>query len=217
MTASLLRRIDTFDQNLISATQRLNKCETHLVSTRDEIVGLRGDLAGLREELQATALTCSEIKGGLEEKLQAIDQILQKRIKEFEISEMRIMTTFETLTKQHHDNQVLINSQINDKIYKLQNEMQSDYSGLQCQFSQLITRFDESDKNLAKLSEQVESDEIMQTTLANGKKDIDELSEKLQVSQTEVNKLKEKLSELERQVYQSSVSEVTLIPKLEDL
>ena len=210
MTASLLTRIDTFDQHLISANQRLNKCETQLQSTRD-------DLAGLREELPAAVLRHSEMKGKLEERLQAIDQILQKRIKEFEISEMRIMTTFETSTKQHHDNQVLINSQINDKIYKLQNEMQSDYSGLQCQFSQLITRFDESDKNLAKLSEQVESDEIMQTMLANGKKDIDELSEKLQVSQTEVNKLKEKLSELERQVYQSSVSEVTLIPKLEDL
>ena len=76
-----------FDQHLISATQRLNKCESQLQSTRDEVVGLRGVLAGLREELQATASTCSEMKGGLVERLQGIDQNLQKRIKEFESSE----------------------------------------------------------------------------------------------------------------------------------
>ena len=151
--------------------------------------------------MQLAALSHSETKGELEERFQAIDQILQKRIKEFESLEKRL-TNIETLTKQHHDNQVLINSQINDKIYQLQNEKQSVYSGLQYQFSQLITRFDESDKNLGKLKKQFEtrSGEIFLTMLANGKK---ELSEKLKASQAEVDELKEKLFKLERKVYQS--------------
>ena len=138
------------------------------------------------------------------ERLQAADQNLQKRIKEFESLEKKL-TNIETSNKQHHDDQVMINSQINDKITKLENEMQSSFSGLQCQISQLIGRVDETDKKLGQLDKQFEtrSDEIMQMMLANGKKDIDELSEKLKASQVKVDELKQNLSDLQTQLNQS--------------
>ena len=76
---------------------------------------------------------------------------------------------------------------------------------LQCQISQLITRVDETDKKLGQLNKQFETrnDEIMQTMLANGKKDIDELSEKLKASQVEVDELKQNLSDMQGQLNQS--------------
>ena len=115
------------------------------------------------------------------------------------------LANIETSTKQHQDDQVMINSQINDKVTKLENEMQSSFSGLQCQVSQLIGRVDETDKKLGQLNKQFEtrSDEIMQMMLANGKKDIDELSEKLKASQVEAVELKQNLSDLQTQLNQS--------------
>ena len=115
------------------------------------------------------------------------------------------LTNIETSTKQHHDDQVMINSQINDKVTKLENEMQSSFSGLQCQVSQLIGRVDETDKKLGQLNKQFEtrSDEILQMMLANGKKDIDELSAKLKASQVEAVELKQNLSDLQAQLNQS--------------
>ena len=76
--------------------------------------------------MQATALTCSEIKGGLEEKLQAIDHSLQERIKEFESSEKRL-TNIETklvndideLSEKFKVSQV----KVNEKLSKLQNQL----------------------------------------------------------------------------------------------
>ena len=104
--------------------------------------------------------------------------------------------------KHHQDDQVLINSQINDKITKLENEMQSSFSGLQCQVSQLIERVDATDKELVHLKMQFEtrSDEIL---FANGKRDIDELSEKLMISQVKVDELKLNFFDLQTQLYHS--------------
>ena len=115
------------------------------------------------------------------------------------------LTNIETSTKQHHDDQDSINSQINDKITKLENKMQSSFSDLQCQVSQFITKVDETDKKLGQLNKQFETrnDEIMQTMLTNGKKDIGELSEKLKASQVEVDELKQNLSDMQGQLNQS--------------
>ena len=158
------------------------------------------DLHPAEQHCDDQVSSCSEMKRDLEERLQAGDQNLHKRIKEFELLEKKL-TNIETSTKQHHDDQVKINSQINDKIIK----MQSNFSDLQCQISQLITRVDETDKKLGQLNKQFETrnDEIMQTMSANGKKDINEVSEKLKASQVKVDELKQNLSDLQTQLNQS--------------